>query len=85
MQLKSVRLRDTNDLILLEGKRLIRDALESKCKLHSIIFSRKSLVDYLKPYLPRTGANIYKIPYKEIQMWSDLTTSPGIMGKTNNH
>lgn len=80
--LKSRKLRDSNDLVLLEGKRLIRDALESKCQLHSVIFSRKELVEYLKPFLPKTGANIYKIPYSEIQMWSDLSTSPGIMGQS---
>ncbi|KAF2883860.1 hypothetical protein ILUMI_22329 [Ignelater luminosus] len=68
------------DLALLEGKRLIREALEAQCTLKSLVFSRKNDVEYLKPYLPKSGARLYKMPYREIQLWSDLTTTPGIMG-----
>lgn len=66
--------------ILLEGKRLITEALENNCKLEYLLFSRKSDVDHLKPLLPKSGAILYKMPYREIQLWSGLTTSPGIMG-----
>ncbi|CAG9862820.1 unnamed protein product [Phyllotreta striolata] len=79
-QIKSQNVRDKKDLILLEGKRLIKDALDANCKLEYILFSRFKEVEYLRPSLPKVGANLYKMPYKEIQMWSNLTTSPGIMG-----
>lgn len=65
---------------MLEGKRLIRDALQSGCHLKYILFSRKSEVDFVKPFLPKVGAQLYKMPYREIQLWSELTTTPGIMG-----
>ncbi|KAF5308523.1 hypothetical protein FQR65_LT06188 [Abscondita terminalis] len=68
------------DLALLEGKRLIKEALEAKCTLKNLIFSRKSDLEVLKPYLPKMGARLLKMPYKEIQMWSDLSTAPGVMG-----
>ncbi|XP_065173906.1 rRNA methyltransferase 3, mitochondrial [Atheta coriaria] len=68
------------NLVLLEGKRLIRDALISGCTLKYLLFTRKVEVEYLKPNLPKCGAQMYKMPYKEMQMWSDLTTTPGIMG-----
>lgn len=68
------------DFVLLEGKTLIKEALLSNCNLKYLIFSRKSDVEFLNPYLPKSGAQIYKMPYREIQMWSDLTTTPGIMG-----
>lgn len=68
------------DLILLEGKRLIKDALITGCRMKYLIFSRMNEIEYLKPYLPKSGGNIFKMPYREMQMWSDLTTSPGIMG-----
>ncbi|KAJ8972548.1 hypothetical protein NQ314_000135 [Rhamnusium bicolor] len=40
-------------------------------------------VEYLRPSLPKLGAKLYKMPYREMQMWSDLTTNPGIMGCVN--
>ncbi|CAH1155363.1 unnamed protein product [Phaedon cochleariae] len=80
VDLKSKKERNKNDLILLEGKRLIKDALESGCTLKYILFSRFKEVEYLRPYLPNMGAKLYKMPYREMQMWSGLTTNPGIMG-----
>ncbi|XP_028146077.1 rRNA methyltransferase 3, mitochondrial [Diabrotica virgifera virgifera] len=79
-EIKSNKERDKRDLMLLEGKRLIKDALDAKCKLQYILFSRFDEVDYLKPSIPKIGAKLYKMPLKEMQMWSDLTTCPGIMG-----
>ncbi|XP_063925086.1 rRNA methyltransferase 3, mitochondrial [Zophobas morio] len=78
-EVKSKKDTDKKDLVLLEGKRLIKDALQSGCHLKYILFSRKDEVDYLRPFLPKAGALLYKMPYKEMQMWSDLTTTPGIM------
>ncbi|KAG5894925.1 hypothetical protein JTB14_008884 [Gonioctena quinquepunctata] len=77
---KSRKERNKNDLILLEGKRLVQEALMAGCKLEYVLFSRMDEVQYLKPYLPKMGAKLYKMPYREMQMWSGLTTNPGIMG-----
>ncbi|RZB40471.1 RNA methyltransferase-like protein 1 [Asbolus verrucosus] len=79
-EIKSKKEKNKKDLILLEGKRLIKDALQSGCHLKYILFSRKNEIEYLKPFLPKVGVHLYKMPYKEMQMWSDLTTNPGIMG-----
>ncbi|KAL1513174.1 hypothetical protein ABEB36_002619 [Hypothenemus hampei] len=68
-----------NRLILLEGKRLIIEALKAKCEMEYILFSRMEELEYLRPYLPKIG-RMYKMPYKEMQTWSNLTTNPGIMG-----
>lgn len=81
---KSKKEKEKNDLILLEGKRLIKEALISDCRLKYLLFSRQNEVEYLKPYLPKIGSQIYKMPYNEMQMWSNLTTCPGIMGKYLN-
>lgn len=67
--------------MLLEGKRLIKEALLAGCKLQYMLFSRKEDVEEVKDYLPKTGAKLYKMPYKEMQAWSELTTTPGVMGK----
>lgn len=78
-------LKSTNSLkkkssFLVEGKRLIKEALKSGCHLQYILFSRKNDVEDLKSELPKLGAQLYKMPYEEMQLWSDLTTNPGIMG-----
>ncbi|XP_057664220.1 rRNA methyltransferase 3, mitochondrial [Diorhabda carinulata] len=85
-EIKSNKERDKKDLILLEGKRLIKDALDAKCKLEYLLFSRFDEVEFLRPSILKLGAKLYKMPYREIQMWSDLVTSPGVMGifKTPN-
>ncbi|KAJ8959964.1 hypothetical protein NQ318_009397 [Aromia moschata] len=80
VEIKSKKEKEKKDLILLEGKRLIKDALIAGCKLEYILFSRMQELNYIKPFLPKLGAQLYKMPYREIQMWSDLTTSPGLMG-----
>lgn len=80
VELKSKKEKERNELILLEGKRLIKDALDSGCQLKYIIFSRLKEVEYLKTSLPKIGAKLYKMPYNEMQTWSGLTTNPGIMG-----
>ncbi|XP_046740898.1 rRNA methyltransferase 3A, mitochondrial [Diprion similis] len=64
--------------ILLEGFRLIEDAIKAGCMPEIIIFSRTA--DIAKIPLPKDGVKLYKLPYRTIQLWSDLTTSPGIMG-----
>lgn len=81
--IKSKKIKANKNMILLEGKRLIKDALTNNCRLEYLIFTREKELDYLKLYLPKSGSKIYKMPYKEMQMWSDLTTCPGIMGNIN--
>ncbi|CAH1973049.1 unnamed protein product [Acanthoscelides obtectus] len=77
---KSKKEKTKKDLILLEGKRLIKEALDAGCKLDYILFSRMDELDHIRPSLPKTGAKLYKMPYREMQLWSDLVTNPGIMG-----
>ncbi|VVC92451.1 unnamed protein product [Leptidea sinapis] len=80
VKLKSKKERLRTGQMLVEGWRLIVDGLEAKCKLQYIIFSQISDLNNLRPFLPKTGVQIFKIPYKEIEMWSDVVTSPGILG-----
>ncbi|CAB3242040.1 unnamed protein product [Arctia plantaginis] len=78
LKYKKERLRSSQTLV--EGWRLIVDGLEAKCKLKYVIFSRTADLNKLRPFLPKTGVMLYKIPYKEVQLWSDVETSPGIFG-----
>ncbi|XP_015593597.1 rRNA methyltransferase 3, mitochondrial [Cephus cinctus] len=84
IQIKSRKARTKVDQILLEGHRQIKDALDAGMIPEIIIFSRKT--DLMNLPLPHEGIKIYKVPYKSIQLWSNLTTTPGLMGifKTPN-
>ncbi|KOB75626.1 putative RNA methyltransferase like 1 [Operophtera brumata] len=77
-QKKKERLRSGQ--MLVEGWRLIVDGLEAKCKLKYVIFSRTDELDKIRPFLPKTGVVFYKVPYKEIELFSDVETAPGIFG-----
>ncbi|XP_026329617.1 rRNA methyltransferase 3, mitochondrial isoform X2 [Hyposmocoma kahamanoa] len=78
--LKSKKERLRSRQVLVEGWRLIVDGLEAKCKLNYVIFSRVEDLNKLRPFLPKTGIKFFKIPYKEIELWSNVETSPGVFG-----
>ncbi|RVE54866.1 hypothetical protein evm_000633 [Chilo suppressalis] len=80
VKLKSKKDRQNTGQILVEGWRMIVDGLEAKCKLKYVIFSHTEDLNNLRPFLPKTGALLYKIPYKEISIWSDVETSSGLIG-----
>nr|XP_026495172.1 rRNA methyltransferase 3, mitochondrial [Vanessa tameamea] len=80
VKLKSKKERLKAGQMLVEGWRLIVDGLEANCILKYVIFSRIEDLNSLRPFLPKTGVQFYKIPYKEIELWSDVETSPGIFG-----
>lgn len=78
LSIKTKKNRKNNSQILLEGFRLIQDAIEGGAIPKVIFFSR--LPDVLQLSLPK-DVQLYKIPYRTIQLWSALTTSPGLLGK----
>lgn len=79
--LKSKKERLRTRQVLVEGWRLIVEGLEAKCKLNYVIFSRAEDLNNLRPFLPKTGVKVFKIPYKEMELWSNVETSPGLFGK----
>lgn len=76
-KLKSRKKREKDKEIILEGQRLITDALKSGVIPSVIIYNDPSIIATLK--LPEE-VKLYKVPYKTIQLWSALTTSPGLLG-----
>lgn len=79
MKVKSKKMRERHGLILLEGKRLIQEAVDSGCRVHSLFFSKPEDISSLD--LPGDEVKIYKAPYNELKLWSELTTPPGIIGE----
>lgn len=87
INIKSKKNRQKNGGILLEGKRLIQEALNTGVKPKQIFFSQKRVLENL--YLPEelrdlpvSNTIFYKAPYKMIELFSEMETSQGIMGMT---
>ncbi|KAK9412566.1 rRNA methyltransferase 3 mitochondrial-like [Crotalus adamanteus] len=76
---KSRAFREKHGKILLEGRRLIMDALEAGAVPQTIFFS---LMENLKtlPAAKLKRATLVKVKYNEIKMWSDVITPQGLIG-----
>ncbi|XP_036196811.1 rRNA methyltransferase 3, mitochondrial isoform X1 [Myotis myotis] len=76
---KSRTFREKQGKILLEGRRLIADALKAGAVPKMFFFSR---LDYLKelPADKLKGVRLVKVKFEDIKEWSDLVTPQGIMG-----
>ncbi|XP_073837277.1 rRNA methyltransferase 3, mitochondrial [Musca autumnalis] len=81
---RSKKRRDKDGEIVIEGRRLILEALECKLQLNAVIFSQKDeladIKDHIKSALERNPqCKIYKVPHHDLKTWSTLTTPPGVM------
>ncbi|XP_076625820.1 rRNA methyltransferase 3, mitochondrial isoform X1 [Colletes latitarsis] len=76
-KIKSRKKREKNNEIVLEGRRLIEEGLEAGGKPIAILYNKSSDIDSLK--FPE-DVKLYKVPYNTIQLWSSLTSSPGLIG-----
>uniref|UniRef100_A0A8C5REH2 RNA 2-O ribose methyltransferase substrate binding domain-containing protein n=1 Tax=Laticauda laticaudata TaxID=8630 RepID=A0A8C5REH2_LATLA len=76
---KSRAFREKHGRILLEGRRLISDALEAGAIPQMIFFS---LMENLKllPAAKLKRATLVKVKYNDIKMWSDVITPQGLIG-----
>ncbi|XP_050453898.1 rRNA methyltransferase 3, mitochondrial [Cataglyphis hispanica] len=77
IDVKTRNKREKNNNMLLEGFRLIKDAVEAGTKPKAIFFNR---ISEILPLSLSKEVKLYKVPYRTIQLWSNLTTSPGILG-----
>ncbi|NWU97821.1 MRM3 methyltransferase, partial [Upupa epops] len=76
---KSKKFRDQHRKVLLEGQRLIKDALEAGAVLQTLFFSTVGHLKLLpEEQLKRT--NLVKVKFEDIKSWSDLVTPQGLIG-----
>ncbi|XP_076345503.1 rRNA methyltransferase 3, mitochondrial-like isoform X3 [Tachypleus tridentatus] len=71
--------RKKREKILLEGRRLISDAISAGIHPESIFFSQEQNLCEI-PLEEAVNVQLFKVFYKQLNLWSDLTTSPGVMG-----
>jgi len=76
---KSKSRRRQENMTLLEGKRLITDALLAGVKLKALFVSQRNDIQSLP--LPSKGYRLNWISYKHISKWTDVATSSGVLGK----
>ena len=72
--------RRSPDAVILEGRRLIADAINAGFYPPLFVFSRiKCLKDI--PFDLSRSHEMYQIPFTNIAAWSQLKAPPGVMGK----
>ena len=74
------RLHKSEDTVVLEGKRLILDAFKAGFYPEVFLFSRLILLADI-PFDKSKNLAMYQMSYRNISAWSDLKTSPGLLGK----
>uniref|UniRef100_A0A1A9X116 RNA 2-O ribose methyltransferase substrate binding domain-containing protein n=1 Tax=Glossina brevipalpis TaxID=37001 RepID=A0A1A9X116_9MUSC len=80
---RSKKGRDKNRQIIIEGRRLILEALECGLHMQTLIFSRRELLAAIKEEVAVSQRSketkIYKVPQHDLKLWSTLTTPPGVL------
>lgn len=78
--IRSKKQRDKNGKIVIEGRRLIVDALYAGLEPEMLFFSDKDQLKLLKDDIKSyKNLNIYKVPRHDLKIWSTLITTPGIL------
>lgn len=82
---KSKKFRIQNHLLMIEGRRLLLDALDAGLPLKYILFSRHDQLAKIKEKLHEYDAKpeIIRVPHHDLSFWSVMTTCPGIIGLFN--
>ena len=64
--------------IVLEGKRLIIDALKANGAMKYLFISRMDVLDGFPARL--IDCPVYRVPHKHLKVWSETDASQGIIG-----
>jgi len=78
---KSLIGRERKKIILLEGRRLVNEAVQSSQPIRSIFFTdAEVLEEFPVKSLAESGVKFYKVKKDHMNMWSDTIAPQGIMG-----
>lgn len=76
-KLRSRKQREKCNEVIIEGHRLIKDALKAGLVPSTILYNNP---DDVKQFNFPADVVQYKVPYQTLQLWSSLTTCPGLLG-----
>lgn len=79
---KSKQYRAKKHLLMIEGRRLLLDALDAGLSLEYVLFSRHDQLKLICDKLKATESKpkIIRVPHHDLSFWSVSTTCPGIIG-----
>lgn len=78
---KSVVGREKRKIILLEGQRLVTEAVQTSQQIKSIFFTDAELLQsFPVESLAEAGAKFFKVKKDHMNLWSDTVAPQGIMG-----
>ena len=78
---KSVLGRERKGIILLEGRRLVAEALRTSQSIKSIFFTdAEVLQEFPVTSLAESGVKFYRVKKDHMNLWSDTVAPQGIMG-----
>jgi len=78
---KSVTGRERKKVILLEGRRLITEAVRTSQLIKSVFFTDAEVLrGFPVESLAELGVKFYKVKKDHMNLWSDTVTPQGIMG-----
>lgn len=78
LSVKSRKSRALKHQLLVEGRRLIVEAIQAGLTLDYVLFSDKDQMLLLKEHLP-ADTKLVKVPQSDLRFWSNLSTCPGLM------
>ncbi|NXC42673.1 MRM3 methyltransferase, partial [Penelope pileata] len=76
---KSQKFRDRHGQVLLEGRRLIVDALQAGAAPRALFFSSAERLREL-PAAPLRGVTLVRVRFEDIRIWSELVAPQGLIG-----
>lgn len=79
---KSKKKQSQENQIIIEGQKLISEAVQSHLKCNHLIFSHVEKLETVISILGASTGNInfVKVPQQDLTFWSVLTTCPGLIG-----
>lgn len=77
---RSRTFREHQNKILLEGRRLICDALDAGALPQTVFFSTVDRLKELPPHKLRR-ASLIKVKFEDIKTWSDVVAPQGVIGE----
>lgn len=85
MMSRSKKYRDKKHLLVIEGRRLIEDALQAGLQAEYLFFSKHEQLEKVSAALSSYNAKpkIFRVPHNELTFWSVLQTCPGVIGIFN--
>lgn len=79
LSIQSKKHRETRQILVLEGRRLIQEALLSSLEMKLLLFSKIEQVHMIKKEMQGSKAKLLKVANHNLKFWSQLTTPPGIL------